>query len=200
MGSGVGSFLKVLLRNFDVLAGPVVSLVYPLHASVRAIETQSHADDKQWLTYWVLYSLLTLFELTFAKLIEWVPIWSYAKLILTCWLVIPYFSGAAYVYEHFVRPVFVNPQSINIWYVPKKMDFFRKPDDVLTAAEKYIAENGPDAFEKILSRVMLSLSPLKQILLSKFQNVTADKSRRYIKEHETMYGEEYQYEGNFKSY
>ncbi|KAG2281761.1 hypothetical protein Bca52824_052981 [Brassica carinata] len=166
MGSGVGSFLKVLLRNFDVLAGPVVSLVYPLHASVRAIETQSHADDKQWLTYWVLYSLLTLFELTFAKLIEWVPIWSYAKLILTCWLVIPYFSGAAYVYEHFVRPVFVNPQSINIWYVPKKMDFFRKPDDVLTAAEKYIAENGPDAFEKILSRV--------------------DKSRRY-KQHETIF-------------
>ncbi|KAH0875895.1 hypothetical protein HID58_073257 [Brassica napus] len=116
MGSGAGNFIKVLLRNFDVLAGPVVSLVYPLHASVRAIETQSHADDKQWLTYWVLYSLLALFELTFAKLIEWVPIWSFAKLILTCWLVIPYFSGAAYVYEHFVRPVFVNPQSINIWY------------------------------------------------------------------------------------
>ncbi|CAD5317204.1 unnamed protein product [Arabidopsis thaliana] len=177
MGSGAGNFLKVLLRNFDVLAGPVVSLVYPLYASVQAIETQSHADDKQWLTYWVLYSLLTLIELTFAKLIEWLPIWSYMKLILTCWLVIPYFSGAAYVYEHFVRPVFVNPRSINIWYVPKKMDIFRKPDDVLTAAEKYIAENGPDAFEKILSR--------------------ADKSKRYNKHdyesYETMYGEGYQY-------
>ncbi|KAG2254321.1 hypothetical protein Bca52824_084457 [Brassica carinata] len=178
MGSGAGNFIKVLLRNFDVLAGPVVSLVYPLHASVKAIEAQSHADDKQWLTYWVLYSLLTLFELTFAKLIEWVPIWSYAKLIVTCWLVIPYFSGAAYVYEHFVRPVFVNPQSINIWYVPKKMDIFRKPDDVLTAAEKYIADNGPDAFEKILSQ--------------------SDKSRRY-KHHETMYVEEYHYQENFKS-
>ncbi|WZZ69051.1 hypothetical protein YC2023_080421 [Brassica napus] len=134
MGSGAGNFIKVLLRNFDVLAG---------HASVRAIETQSHADDKQWLTYWVLYSLLALFELTFAKLIEWVPIWSFAKLILTCWLVIPYFSGAAYVYEHFVRPVFVNPQSINIWY--------------------------------------------------------SDKSKRY-KQPETMYGEEYQYQGNYKSF
>ncbi|CAN6935663.1 unnamed protein product [Brassica oleracea] len=138
MGSGAGNFIKVLLRNFDVLAGPVVSLVYPL-----------------------------------------VPIWSYAKLILTCWLVIPYFSGAAYVYEHFVRPVFVNPQSINIWYVPKKMDIFRKPDDMLTAAEKYIAENGPDAFQKILSR--------------------SDKSKRY-KQPETMYGEEYQYQGNYKSF
>lgn len=151
MGSGAGSFLKVLLKNFDILAGPVVSLVYPLYASIRAIETKSPVDDQQWLTYWVLNSLITLFELTFAKLLEWVPIWSYAKLILTCWLVIPYFSGAAYVYDHFVRPMFVNPrtQTVNIWYVPGKKD---KPDDILTAAEKYIAENGSEAFEKIIHK------------------------------------------------
>lgn len=45
----------------------------PFHryASVRAIETKSPVDDQQWLTYWVLYSMITLFELTFAKLIEW---------------------------------------------------------------------------------------------------------------------------------
>lgn len=154
MGSGAGSFLKVVLKNFDVLAGPVVSLVYPLYASIRAIETKSPIDDQQWLTYWVLYSLITLFELTFAKLIEWIPIWSYAKLIGTCWLVIPYFSGAAYVYDHFVRPFFVNRQSqtVNIWYVPKKKDIFSKPDDVLAAAEKYIEENGTEALEKLIHR------------------------------------------------
>ncbi|KAL5747427.1 hypothetical protein ACOSP7_024430 [Xanthoceras sorbifolium] len=154
MGSGAGSFLKVLLKNFDVLAGPVVSLVYPLYASVRAIETKSPVDDQQWLTYWVLYSMITLFELTFAKVIEWIPIWPYAKLIFTCWLVIPYFSGAAYVYEHFVRPFFVNPgtKTINIWYVPRKKDAVTKKDDILTAAEKYIAENGTEAFENIIHR------------------------------------------------
>ncbi|KAG5234063.1 hypothetical protein OIU76_000669 [Salix suchowensis] len=153
MGSGTGSFLKVLLTNFDVLAGPVVSLVYPLYASIRAIETKSHVDDKQWLTYWILYSMITLFELTFAKVIEWIPIWPYAKLILTCWLVIPYFSGAAHVYENFVRPFFMNPQqTINIWYVPKKTDVFSKPDDILTAAEKYIEENGTSAFENLITK------------------------------------------------
>ncbi|GKV28034.1 hypothetical protein SLEP1_g37134 [Rubroshorea leprosula] len=152
MGSGGGSFLKVVLKNFDVLAGPVFSLLYPLYASVRAIETKSIEDDRQWLTYWVLYSMITLFELTFVKLIEWIPIWSYAKLIFTCWLVIPYFSGAAYVYEHYLRPFFVNPQTINIWYVPGKKDFFSKPDDILTAAEKYIEENGTEAFEKLINR------------------------------------------------
>ncbi|XP_075516465.1 HVA22-like protein a isoform X1 [Primulina tabacum] len=152
-GSGAGTLLKVLASNFDVLAGPVVSLVYPLYASIRAIETKSPVDDQQWLTYWVLYSMITLFELTFAKLIEWIPLWHYTKLIFTCWLVMPYFSGAAYVYEHFVRPYLVTGQkSVNIWYVPRKKDVFSKPDDILTAAEKYIEENGPDAFEKMIHR------------------------------------------------
>ncbi|KAJ7956376.1 HVA22-like protein [Quillaja saponaria] len=152
MGSGAGSFLKVVLKNFDVLAGPVVSLVYPLYASVRAIETKSPVDDQQWLTYWVLYSMITIFELTFWKVLEWIPIWPYAKLILTCWLVIPYFSGAAYVYEHYVRPLFVNRQTINVWYVPRKKDFNGKQDDILTAAEQYIQENGTEAFETLIHR------------------------------------------------
>ncbi|KAG6412271.1 HVA22-like protein a [Salvia hispanica] len=152
-GSGAASLFKLLITNIDILAGPVVTLLYPLYASIRAIETKSAIDDQQWLTYWVLYSMITLFELTFAKVIEWFPFWSYAKLIFTCWLVIPYFSGAAYVYEHYVRPYLVTRQkSVNIWYVPRKKDVFSKPDDILTAAEKYISENGSDAFEKMMQK------------------------------------------------
>lgn len=153
-GSGGDSFLKVVLQNFDVLAGPVVSLVYPLYASIKAIESKSPIDDQQWLTYWVLYSLITLFELTFAKVIEWIPFWSYAKLIATCWLVIPYFSGAAYVYEHFVRPTFVNAQNrtVNVWYVPRKKVTFSEKEDIITAAERYMHENGTDAFRDLISK------------------------------------------------
>ncbi|RXH79571.1 hypothetical protein DVH24_040718 [Malus domestica] len=66
-----GNFLQVVANNFDVLALPLVTLVYPLYASIRAIETKSRTDDQQWLTYWVLYSLMTIFELTFAKILEW---------------------------------------------------------------------------------------------------------------------------------
>ncbi|XP_028763427.1 HVA22-like protein a [Neltuma alba] len=153
MGSGARNFLRVLLSNFDVLAGPLISLVYPLYASIKAIESKSPVDDQQWLTYWILYSMITLFELTFYKVLEWIPIWSYAKLILTCWLVLPYFNGAAYVYEHYVRPLFVNPQTIvNVWYVPRKKDFFSKPDDILTAAERYIQQHGTEAFENMINR------------------------------------------------
>lgn len=149
---GSGSLLKVLAKNFDVLAGPLVALAYPLYASVKAIETKSSVDDQQWLTYWVLYSLITLFELTFASIIEWLPFWSSMKLIFISWLVFPYFSGAAYVYQNYVRPVFVRNHMVNIWYVPQKKGLFGKSDDFVTALDKYIEENGPEALKKLADK------------------------------------------------
>ena len=41
------------------------------YASVKAIETKSLAEDEQWLTYWVLYAIISLFELIFSKLLDW---------------------------------------------------------------------------------------------------------------------------------
>lgn len=80
------------------------------------------------------------------------PIWPYAKLIFACWLVLPHFNGAAYVYRHFIRPFYMNPHSTTMWYVPRK-GLFHKQDDVLTAAEKYMEEHGTEAFERLISKV-----------------------------------------------
>ncbi|RWW62261.1 hypothetical protein BHE74_00030627, partial [Ensete ventricosum] len=90
-----------------------------------------------------------------------IPIWSYAKLMFSCWLVLPYFNGAAYVYQNFVRPLFVNHQTVNIWYIPRKEDIFSRPDDILSAAKRYIEENGPKAFEKLISKVCLIYNIIK---------------------------------------
>jgi receptor expression-enhancing protein 5/6 len=82
------------------------------------------------------------------------PFWSYAKLFFNCWLVLPWFNGAAYVYDHFVRPMFVNRQIVNIWYMPRT-ERLSKSDDVLSAAERYIQQNGTEAFEGLISKVSL---------------------------------------------
>lgn len=42
-------------------------------------------------------------------------------------------------------------------------DFFSKPDDILTAAEKYIAENGTADLQNIINRVYTLIS-LKWLL------------------------------------
>jgi receptor expression-enhancing protein 5/6 len=89
------------------------------------------------------------------------PIWPYAKLILSCWLVLPHFNGAAHVYRHYLRPFYMNPQlpkmpqmpgTSQMWYVPRK-NIFSKQDDVLTAAERYMQEHGTEAFERLISKV-----------------------------------------------
>ncbi|KAK3183175.1 hypothetical protein Dsin_030461 [Dipteronia sinensis] len=92
-----------LLSNVHVLAGPVLMLLYPLYASVMAIESTTKVDDEQWLAYWILYSFLTLTEMLLQPILEWIPIWYTAKLVLMGWLVLPQFRGAAFVYEKFVR-------------------------------------------------------------------------------------------------
>lgn len=55
--------------------------------------------------------------------------------------------------------MFVNRQIVNVWYVPRN-EKSSKPDDVLSAAERYIEQNGPEAFEKLISKVPLFLTKI----------------------------------------
>nr|GME16673.1 HVA22-like protein E [Ipomoea batatas] len=82
---------------------PVTMLLYPLYASVVAIETTSKLDDEQWLAYWILYSFLTLMEMLLEPMLQWIPIWYDVKLLFVAWLVLPQFRGAAFIYDKLVR-------------------------------------------------------------------------------------------------
>ncbi|KAJ1417887.1 TB2/DP1/HVA22-related protein [Sesbania bispinosa] len=95
--------LWTLITQLHSLAGPVLTLLYPLYASVVAIESPSKLDDEQWLAYWIIYSFLTLGEMVLQPILEWIPIWYDVKLLVAAWLVLPQFKGAAYLYERFVR-------------------------------------------------------------------------------------------------
>ncbi|KAF6161514.1 hypothetical protein GIB67_009393 [Kingdonia uniflora] len=93
----------MFMSQMHSLAGPVMMLLYPLYASVMAIESTSKVDDDQWLAYWILYSFLTLMEMVLEPVLTWIPIWYDIKLGLVAWLVLPQLRGAAFIYERFVR-------------------------------------------------------------------------------------------------
>ncbi|KAI5664897.1 hypothetical protein M9H77_24220 [Catharanthus roseus] len=93
-------------------AGPTVMLLYPLYASVIAIESPSKLDDEQWLAYWILYSFLTLLEILLQPILEWIPIWYTLKLAFVGWLVMPHFRGAAFIYERYVREKIIKKYGI----------------------------------------------------------------------------------------
>ncbi|KAJ7963884.1 HVA22-like protein [Quillaja saponaria] len=144
--------LGTFARHLDSIIGPGVMLLFPLYASIRAIESPSTLDDQQWLTYWVLYSFITLFELSLWKILAWIPIWPYLKLVLCMWLVLPVFNGAAYIYENFVRKYV----KIGNFYIGSNYPDGQKKVlqmmslDARKSVQRYIDRYGPDAFEKVI--------------------------------------------------
>ncbi|GAB4837812.1 HVA22-like protein f [Ancistrocladus abbreviatus] len=143
--------LATIARHFDALIGPGVMLLYPLYASMRAIETPSSLDDQQWLTYWVLYSFITLFELSFWKVLQWLPFWAYLKLLFCMWLVLPIFNGAAYIYEKIVRNYIKIGASVNPNYPEGHRKVLQMMSlDTRKSVERYIERYGVDAFERVV--------------------------------------------------
>ncbi|WMV50912.1 hypothetical protein MTR67_044297 [Solanum verrucosum] len=107
-----------------------------------------------------------------------VPLWPYIKLITICWLVIPQFDGACYLYQKLIHPCLlaklhdVITQFYGFCYVYQRFlyvclsvnlqivaDRLNKPiedpslknESFLTTAERYLEENGSDALLKLIA-------------------------------------------------
>ncbi|XVE49448.1 hypothetical protein DITRI_Ditri01bG0083400 [Diplodiscus trichospermus] len=155
------SFLAVVkfaLIRFDALAWPLFALGYPLHASIQAIEANSNSDTKKLVTYWVIFSLISLFEHAFMGILQWLPFWPYMKLTVVCWMMIPNFDGAFYVYNHFVHSfLHFDVQTIINWF--KKQQEFILKDNFLAGAEKYVEAHGLEALEKLIASKIPETEP-----------------------------------------
>merc|ERR1719399_2552286 len=67
-GAVAAAVLFVLFLFVGFGAGLLVNLVafaYPAHASMRAVGDSRSSEYKQWLSYWCIYTALTLFESVF---------------------------------------------------------------------------------------------------------------------------------------
>jgi len=143
-----------ILVQLHKIAGPILMLVYPLYASVTALESPYVEDDTQWLTYWVLYSFIQLFDLGFSRILVWVPLWYTLKLVLVAWLVLPQFHGAEFVYTNFVKKFIGGKQhsTQNKKLSPKQRQLIdQMSPDARSSVAAFISEYGPEAFDSIIT-------------------------------------------------
>ncbi|KAH0978293.1 hypothetical protein GBA52_028012 [Prunus armeniaca] len=149
---GIVGLVEISLQCFDVLAWPLLALVYPLCCSIRAIETNSISDTQKLNTYWVVFSLILLLEHAFLKLLEWLPLWHYIRIMVAFWLVIPHFDGAFYVYKHLICPCLtMDPQSVTTWFNKWRKESLFVSKDVHAEVERYVKENVPEALERTIA-------------------------------------------------
>lgn len=99
--------VSVFIGYFDSIITNIVGIVYPVYWSMKALETKEQNDDKQWLTYWVVFALFILFESTLGFLLKYIPFYFFFKLAFLLWLFLPNFRGAEIVYYKFIRRFFI---------------------------------------------------------------------------------------------
>lgn len=115
---------KVVLVGFGILA--VVTLLgicsdiivlfigflYPAYCSFKALETKGQDDDKQWLTYWVVFMCVSLSDDIFGIFLTIIPLHHFVKLLVYVWLFYPRSHGATTLYNWIFKPLLDK-------YVPK---------------------------------------------------------------------------------
>ncbi|KAJ9105510.1 hypothetical protein QFC21_001881 [Naganishia friedmannii] len=108
---GFGTTLAgLILLNLFGMAQPITNLVgwaLPTYLSCRALESPAQGDDKQWLTYWIIFGLLNLVESAALRVVLYYFSQYFTfKLAFLIWLLYPGANNAQKVYYSLVRPLF----------------------------------------------------------------------------------------------
>ena len=56
------------------------------------------------MKYWVMYSILTLYDMSIDPFVSWLPFYDYIKLVLLLYMLIPQSNGATILYDSFADP------------------------------------------------------------------------------------------------
>lgn len=79
---------------------------------MRAIDSQDKDDDKVWLTYWIVFGMFTVLETFFGFIFWFIPYWSWIRLGLFIWLLLPNFNGAQIIYENVLKVLLRNNKDL----------------------------------------------------------------------------------------
>ncbi|CAI8617983.1 unnamed protein product [Vicia faba] len=137
-------FIKLAFKCLLHIAWPLFALVFPMCASIHAIETDCYAETKNLISYWILLSFIYLFDYALFNLLLWFHLWQYIRLMIVFWLVTPDFGRASYVCNNLIRSM--KPQIVTCW-----RKCFVERDNFLMHAEEYVKENGTEALEKLIT-------------------------------------------------
>lgn len=89
------------------LVTDLVGFLYPAYMSFKSMESSPKAvpdDATQWLTYWVIFSSLSVTEGLFTFIVKLIPFYYGIKMGLIIWLYHPKTTGAEILYKQVVRP------------------------------------------------------------------------------------------------
>ena len=151
----IGGLLVALILTttkwFSSYVTCLVGVLCPTYMSLKAIDSPHDDDDKQYLTYWVVYGLFSIIDVFTGFLVKMIPFYYTLKLAFLIWLFMPNFRGAVVIYNVLVGPLFRK-------YEHK---FDKGVDKILKKGEKY-TEKAKEVFEENQSKIIKEATKLRK--------------------------------------
>lgn len=104
-------------------------------------------DSSEWLALDILKCAHWLDYLCCYR----IPLWGKIKFFAVCWLVLPQFNGAAFVYDYFVKKKLFKQGSSEVM-VSQRLERMMSPN-AQSSVKQFIDDHGQDAFEKVIAAV-----------------------------------------------
>ena len=146
-----GAILVASLITFILFGSTILTLaitvLYPAFKSIQALETDSSTDDKEWLTYWIIFGLFSLIDDFFGCILNFIPYFYWIKLAFFIYLLAPQTRGAQFLYNAFVKDLLEKNRSKIEGLIS---DVKGSVSDVASEAKKTAAQqlNDPNNFRK----------------------------------------------------
>jgi len=102
---GKVSCLVRMLSMLYVSVKLVFGTLYPAYCSFKAVKNRNVKDYVQWMTYWIVFSVMTVAEqITDIFLSFWFPFYYELKILLLVWLLSPSTRGSTFLYRQVIHP------------------------------------------------------------------------------------------------
>ena len=86
------------------LSSSIITILLPVFASYKALRAADLAQLSPWLIYWIILSLILLVESWTVFILGWLPFYSWVRLFVLSYLVLPQTQGAKLLYTNYVEP------------------------------------------------------------------------------------------------
>ncbi|PLB39450.1 HVA22/TB2/DP1 family protein [Aspergillus candidus] len=86
------------------LFSSVITILFPIFASYKALRSSSPSQLAPWLMYWVVLSAILMAESWTYFIVGWIPFYSWIRLFFFSYLVLPQTQGARILYQTYVDP------------------------------------------------------------------------------------------------
>ena len=90
--------LTILMHGYNIVCA-VLTCVYPMMQSITAIEATDDKVKQKWLSFWCVFGIFQTIEMFFGFLLNYIPYYSWVRIMFFIFLMHPTTNGAQVLYE-----------------------------------------------------------------------------------------------------